>query len=64
MVSPQNVVNVLDEKAQQTDFKHQCWQVVVQKQSTLHEKIRDKVDHIAEKKSEADVLKFSPFLVV
>lgn len=60
----QNVVNVLDEKAQQADFKHQCWQVVVQKQCTLHEKIRHKVDRVAEQESEADVFEFSPFLVV
>lgn len=40
IVLSQNVVNVLDEKAEQTDFVDQCWQVVVQKQCSLHEKVR------------------------
>lgn len=60
---PKNVVNVLDEKAQQADFKHQCWQVVVQKQCTLYEKVRNEVHQKPEEQREADVLKFSPFLV-
>jgi hypothetical protein len=60
---PHNVVNVLNEKAQQTDFEHQSWQVVVQEQSTLDEKVRHEIDQIAKKECEANVLKFSPFLV-
>lgn len=60
----QSVVNVLDEKAQKADFVDESWQVVVQKQRTLDEEIRQEVDEVTEKKCEADVLKFSPFLVV
>lgn len=44
----QNVVNVLDEKAQQADFIDQSWQVVVQKESSFHEKIRNEVDQVSE----------------
>ena len=45
---PQNVVNVLDKKAQQADFVHKGWQVVVQKQCTLHKEVRNEIDRIAE----------------
>lgn len=45
----QNVVNVLDEKAQQTDFIDQCWQVIVQKESSFYEKVWNEVDRVAEK---------------
>lgn len=63
MALSQDVVNVLHQTAQQADFVHESRQVVVQKQCTLHEKVRHKVDQIAEEESEADALKFSPFLV-
>jgi hypothetical protein len=55
---------VLDEKAQQADFVDESWQIVVQKQCTLHEKIWNKIDHVAEEQCESDVLKFHPFLFV
>lgn len=60
----QNVVNVLDDKAQQTDFVDQCWQVVVQKESSFNEKVRNEIYRIAKEQREANVLKFPPFLVV
>jgi hypothetical protein len=60
----QNVVNVLHEKAQKADFEHEGGQVVVEKQCTLHEEVRNEIDHVAEEQRESDVLKFHPFLVV
>lgn len=60
----QNVVNVLDEKAQQTDFINQSWQVVVQEECPLYEEVRNKVDQISEQQCEANVLEFPPFLVI
>lgn len=59
----QNVVNVLDEKAQQADFIDQCWQVVVQKESPFHEKVRHEVHQVPEEQREANVFEFPPFLV-
>lgn len=54
---------MLDEKAQQANFEDQCWQVIVQKECTLNEKVWNEVHQISEEQSESDVLKFSPFLV-
>lgn len=59
----QDVVNVLDEKAEQADFEDEGWQVVVEEEGPLHEKVGHKVDEVAEEKREAGALKFPPFLV-
>jgi hypothetical protein len=59
----QDVVNVLDEVAEQADLEDERWQVVVQEERSLHEKVRHEVEEVAEEQSEADALKFPPFLV-
>lgn len=59
----QHVVNVLDDVADETDLKHQRWQVVVEEERTLEEEVWHEVDQVAEEQCESNILEFPPFLV-
>lgn len=59
----QNIVNVLDDSTKETNFKDECWQVVVKKQSAFDKKVWRKVDNVAQQKRISDAFEFPPFLV-
>lgn len=57
-------MNVLDDVADEADFKDKRRQIVVQEKCSLHEEIWHEVHQVTEKECESNVLKFPPFLVV
>jgi hypothetical protein len=54
---------VFNSCTQKANFEDKCWQIVVQKERPIDEKVWRKVDYVSEQEGKSNVFKFHPFLV-